>query len=92
MTNDSENELVINAAKRQWPGYAISGNGLFAVVLGCAYRVELCQTPIEASVIVAERCGPQCSHIRTPEGGWHTIETIKLPKPRPIFIMHDWTA
>jgi hypothetical protein len=78
-------------AKTRWRQYAITGNGPFAVVLGCAYRVELCQTPIEASVIVAERCGPMCSHIRTPEGGWHKIERIELPRPRALVTIRDWT-
>jgi hypothetical protein len=78
-------------AERRWPGYAVSGNGSFAVVLGCAYRVELCQTPIEASVIALERCGPYCNHARIPEGGWHKVETIKLLRPRPITVLRDWT-
>jgi hypothetical protein len=77
-------------AKTRWRQYAICGNGPFAVVLGCAYRVELCEMQMLAQVIMSERCGPLCNHTRTPEGGWHKIERIELPRPRVPFTMRDW--
>jgi hypothetical protein len=78
-------------AKTRWRQYAISGNGPFAVVLGCAYRVELCEMQMLAQVIASERCGPLCNHVRTPDGGWHKIERIELPRPRALVTIRDWT-
>lgn len=86
---NSENEFI-DAAKQRWPGYQITGNGSLAVVYHCTHRVELVTTPIEASVIANERCGPNCSHIRNPEGGWHKVERINPPRPRAAIVIRDW--
>jgi hypothetical protein len=87
---NSQTAEYIDAAKRRWQGYTVSGSGSLAVIYHCAHRIELVATPIEACAIVAERCGPYCSHIRTPEGGWHLVETVKLPLPRTIVMLRDW--
>src|SRR5260370_22757920 len=56
-------------AKQRWPGYTIEGNGAIAVVLSCAGRVVLVQTPIEASVLVGQRCkSTGCSHVIARDG------------------------
>jgi len=78
-------------AKARWPGYQIIGDGSLAVLYHCNRRIELCTLPMLASVIVAERCGVQCNHLRNPEGGWHTVETIKPQRLRTITVLRDWT-
>jgi len=77
-------------AAQRWPGYAITGDGSLAVLFHCAHRVELCEMQMLAQVIMSERCGPMCSHIRTPEGGWHEIEKLKLPRAPVLVTVRDW--
>jgi hypothetical protein len=88
-TANSENEYQ-QIAKRRWPGYTIAGDGSIAVLYHCTYRVELVTTPIEASAIVGERCGQHCGHMTTPEGGWHEIEKLKLPRAPVLVTVRDW--
>ena len=71
----------IEMAASRFPGYRISGNGKIAVVLNCAYKVVLVQTPLEACVLVAQPCKEtDCFH---GEHRWHKIvrlqrtETVK---------------
>jgi hypothetical protein len=63
-------------ARLRWPGYEVSGAGRIAVVCQCNYRVVLATTPLEAAVIQQERCGKMCSHVISPEGGWHVIRKL----------------
>lgn len=58
----------------KWPGHKIEGAGPLAVVLGCDYRVVLCDMPMTARSVVAERCGQYCNH--TALHGWHKIYVL----------------
>lgn len=68
-------------AALRWPGFTISGAGALAVALECARKVILCQTPLEAQVIAAERCSAMCNQ---PDHfyRWHRIHELNAPKPR----------
>jgi hypothetical protein len=75
MTNFNALEM----AKRNWPHCTISGSGSIAVILGCCYKVQLCQIPIEAQAIASAKCGPHCSHTLAPHGGWHEVIVLQPP-------------
>jgi hypothetical protein len=77
-------------ARKRWPGYQIIGDGSLAVIYHCARKIELCTMPMIAGVIVAESCGPFCSHVRNENGGWHEVKRIELPRPRLIATIRDW--
>jgi hypothetical protein len=59
------------SARQRWQGYDIEGDGRIACVLHCDRRVVLCTSPMMANTVAGERCGPGCSHIICPYGGFH---------------------
>jgi len=70
--------IDIATARQRWPGYEISGVGRIACVLHCNRRVVLCDGPMMANQITSERCGPDCSHIICPYGGFHRQATLNV--------------
>ena len=63
-------------ATLKWQGAKIEGSGPIAVYLGCDYRVVLCQLPMEAKQIQAEKCCARCHH---GENIWHSIVILNSP-------------
>jgi hypothetical protein len=47
-------------AKLRWPYYEIIGDGRMAVVCHMHRKVELCQTPMLARAVAAEKCRTNC--------------------------------
>jgi hypothetical protein len=90
MAANSQTAEYIDAAKRRWPQYSITGNGSIAVVFHCNHRIELCTMPMLAQTIVGERCGQYCDHVRNPEYRWHEIERLELPRPPVLVTVRDW--
>lgn len=65
--------IWLEIARLKFPQHVISGDGTLAVVQECSAKVVLCQTPMLAQGVAAEKCGNNCSHAIAPDGNWHRL-------------------
>jgi len=74
--------IYADIAHLRWPGYKVEGSGPIAVVLECIRKVVLCELPMEAVPLRAEKCCVFCYH--EPGNIWHSIRILNVPEePTP---------
>ena len=66
----------LEQAKRMWSHSRIEGNGPFAAVLPCVYRVVLCDSALEAEALASKTCCPHCSSAS------HKLVELIIPVPQ----------
>jgi hypothetical protein len=87
----AEQSIYRDIAGLKWPGHKLEGSGPIAVVLGCDYRVVLCDMPMTARLVAAERCGQYCNH--EPHNVWHRIHVLnQQPVAAPYRKRPRWAS